>query len=446
MSKGDFLAGADLSGLPGEGLAVVGYSGGADSTALAHWLMGRIEPRRLVLAHVNHMLRGEEGDRDEAAAREFAGRHGLRFALLKADVGKLARERGMGLEECGRAVRYEFFRSLASGEQDRILTAHNADDNVETILLNLCRGASLQGLCGIPPQRGKILRPFLAVSRAEIEAYCGANGLSFVTDSTNFSEDFARNRVRAQIVPALKELNPRLIHSLCQTASLLREDQALLLEQARALLEQARAPFGLSARVLKSAPGPLCSRALKLYLEEEGCGRLEKKHLDAAAGILRRGGSFTLPGGASLRCAQEVLSLGWGEKPEGFCVPVGLGETPIPGGRRLFLEKKSFSGGEMGLKIHNLYFKNLLDYDIITGNLVARSRRPGDRFAPAGRNVTKTLKQLFQENRVPAKARGSAVLLECGGELAFCEGVGPARRFCVTEKTKTVLTVEIREC
>ena len=135
----ELLAGADISGLPQRGKVVVGFSGGADSTALAHWLLGRLGPERLVLAHVNHQLRGEESDRDEAAARAFAQRFGLDFALRRVDVAALARRRGLGLEECGRQVRYGFFQSLAPGEEDRILTAHNANDNAETVLMQIGR-------------------------------------------------------------------------------------------------------------------------------------------------------------------------------------------------------------------------------------------------------------------------------------------------------------------
>ncbi len=196
MPERPLLPGASLEGLPESGRLVVGYSGGADSTALAHWLMGQVPRERILLAHVNHMLRGAEADRDQAFAQAFAKSQGLAIQVLREDVAKLARDRGQGLEECGREVRYGFFHRLASGEQDRILTAHNADDNAETLLLNLCRGAALEGLCGIPRQRGKLLRPLLDVERKAVEAYCQAQGLAFVTDSSNFSDAFARNRVR----------------------------------------------------------------------------------------------------------------------------------------------------------------------------------------------------------------------------------------------------------
>lgn len=449
MSEAGLLARADLSGLPDRGAAVVGFSGGADSTALAHWLLQHIGKERIVLAHVNHMLRGEEADRDEAAAGQFAQRFGLRFAVFKADVGALARERGIGLEECGRQVRYGFFDSLAQGEDDRILTAHNADDNAETILLNLCRGASLQGLCGIPPQRGKVLRPLLSVERREIEAYCGENGLSYVTDSTNLSLDFSRNRVRHLILPVLRELNPDFVQTAARSSRVLYRQWGYLTAEAERLVERARRNGEeLDARVLRSAPHGLREEAVKLYLEEQGCKGLEAKHLEAAVRLVDRGGRTSLPGNRFAWCSQGVFSAGEEREAPAFSLPVKPGRTELPGGKVLILGLEKLSCAENGQKIHNLYFKNALDYDIMTGNLVARTRREGDRFAPAGRGVTKSLKGLFQENRVPAPKRGGMVLLETDGELVFCEGVGASQRFCVTERTKTALTVTIEtsEC
>lgn len=437
---------ADFSGLPEEGLVVVGFSGGPDSTALAHLLLEKIQRERILLAHVNHMLRGEEAQRDEAAAQAFAGRYGLRFAVLRKDIQAMAEQEGLGLEECGRRVRYDFFASLAPGENDRILTAHNGDDNVETILFNLCRGTSLRGLCGIPPRRGKILRPLLSVSREEIQAYCRANGLSFVTDSSNACEDFARNRIRRRVVPLLKDFNPRLVDSVAQTAGLLREDRAFLAGEEQALLAQAKTRYGLGVKTLLDAPLSLRSGAVKAYLESAGCENLEKVHVDLALGLLERGGGVSLPGGIYARCSQGVFFAGRKTETQGFSQPVVLGENLLPNGKKLVLKgmlrKKSL---EESPKIHNLLFKNSLDYDIITGTLVARSRREGDRFAPMGRKVTKSMKSLFQENRIPVGAREETVLLECGGRLVFCEGVGPAEGFGVTANTRRVLLVEIAE-
>ena len=160
---------------------------------------------------------------------------------------------------------------------------------------------------------------------------------------------------------------------------------------------------------------------------------------------LERGGETDLPGGVRARMAQGVLSLEGPEQPEPFSVDAALGSTLLPGGKELLLEVKTLPKGPDRPKIHNLLFKNALDYDIITGNLRARSRLPGDRFSPAGRRVSKSLKQLFQENKVPLSQRDRTVLLEADGRLAFREGVGPAEGFQVTDRTERALLVELRQ-
>ncbi len=444
MSEVFFSAG-DLSGLPETGLVVVGFSGGADSTALAHWLTTKISPERIILAHVNHLLRGKEAEQDEAAAGAFAQRLGLRFALLREDVKALAEKKGMGLEECGREVRYSFFYSLAKGESDRILTAHHAEDNAETMLLNLCRGTGLDGLCGIPKSRGKVLRPLLRASRNEIEAYCAFYQLSYVTDSSNFSEEYTRNKLRLEVLPVLRELNPRMSQAFSQAAELLKIDREFLERESGKLLEAVKGEYGLNAEALLEAEEALSMRAVKLWLEGLGCGRLEKKHLDAVKTCLKQGGAASLPGGVTVRRAQGTLSAFRKEKAEPFFLPVSLGETPLPGRKLLVLEIKELPFAENRQKIHNLLFKNALDYDIITANLIARSRREGDRFSPPGRKLSKNLKQVFQECGMPPEKRKAAVLLECDGRLVFCEGVGVSQEARVTEKTRRALFVTIRE-
>ena len=455
----DFFSAGDLTGLPEHGLVVVGFSGGADSTALAHWLMERIDSKRMVLAHLNHMLRGEEAERDEAAVRAFAGQMGLRLVVSRENVKALAEQRGMGLEECGRAVRYEFFQSLLTGENDRILTAHNADDNAETMLLNLCRGTGLSGLCGIPRERDNILRPLLGVTREEIEAYCAHNGLSFVTDSTNLTAAFARNKIRLEVLPVLKELNPRVIQSMSQTADLLKQDSQFLKSEGEKLLTAAKGEYGLSVKMLKEAGEALHRTVLRLWLRENGCTEPEKKHLDALLLCLEQGGAVSLPGNRIARCRQGVLSISENREAEPFSVTVELSEQSpfsakilLPGGMTLLLKEKSVPESEISeantQKIHNLLFQNALDYDIILANLAAqplivRTRREGDRFSPAGRKVTKSLKQVFQECGMPADRRESAVLLEAGGKLIFCEGAGAAQGFQVTGNTRRALFVTV---
>ena len=349
-----------LPELPDNGLLVVGFSGGADSTALAHWLMGRVQRERVLLAHVNHMLRGSEADRDQAAAEAFAREQGLKIEVLRVDVGKLARERGMGTEECGREVRYGFFHRLAPGDNDRILTAHNADDNAETMILNLCRGAGLEGLCGIPRQRGRVLRPLLGVSRKKIEEYCRENGLRYVTDSSNLTDGYTRNKLRHQVLPVLKGLNPRFIQAAAGTAELLVRDRDCLMGQAEALLEGARGLWGLETKALISEEKSVRSRAVKLFLERSGGVNLERKHIEEALEILERGGGADLPG-VRVSCAQGVLWAGDKAGCGPFEVPAKLGRNPIPGGKCVIISEKIPGKAENPGKIQNLLFKNELD-------------------------------------------------------------------------------------
>lgn len=442
---GGELRGASLKGIPETGRLVVGFSGGADSTALTHWLMNRVDRERIFLAHVNHLLRGEESERDQEFAQDFAARRGLAIQVLRVDVAALARARGQGMEECGREARYGFFARLVSGENDRILTAHNAQDNGETLLLNLCRGTGPDGLSGIPRSRGKILRPLLGADRREIEEYCRRNGLPYVTDSTNLEDVYCRNRIRHQVMPVLEEINPRSVQAMAQAAELLAADREYLRAQALRLLDSTRARWGLEREPLLRAHQSLRSRALKLYLEEAGCGRLEKKHLDLAQEILSRGGGADLPGGISVSCGQGVFWVGKRPLEESWEFLAKTGETPLPGGKILVLRKKILGKTENPEKIQNLLFKNPLDYAIMTGTLVVRNRRPGDRFAPAGRGVTKPLKQVFQELRIPEPLRGTVPLLVCGGEIAWIPGAGAGEGFQAARDPGNLWSVEVKE-
>lgn len=461
MSEAGKLSAARLDGLPKEGRLAVGFSGGADSTALAHWLARQVARERILLVHVNHLLRGEEARRDEDHARRFAREQGLAIRVERVDVAALAAARGQGLEECGRRERYRVLLGCAPGESDRVLTAHNADDNGETILLNLCRGAGTDGLRGVPRQRGKILRPLLDVPREEIEAYCREQGLSFVTDSSNLSDDYARNRVRHRLMPVLKELNPRFVQAAGRAAELLERDREYLWQQAEGLLVEARLPgsnipLGVEARPLGQAHVSVSSRALKLFLERGGCGPLEKKHLDLARQVLLEGGSARMPGGRELSCAQGLLWLGEPGPQEDYEFPLRLGENPLPGGICLVLGQKNRAETEKREKIQNLLFKNPVDCDILvhtapsrpegtgSGGLTVRSRRPGDRFAPAGRGLSKPLKQIFQELRVPAALRDRLPLVLWDGRIAWCPGAGPAEGFRAGEDAEEFWTVELK--
>ena len=195
----------------------VGVSGGADSVALLRFL-AQVSGQfgwRLTVCHVHHGLRGTEADRDEQFVRELAGQLGLPYAVRHIDAAALALENHLSVEEAGRDARYAFFAETA-GEGGRIATAHTLDDTIETVLMNLIRGTGLHGLCGIPRIRGNIVRPLLDVTRAEVEEYLALLGQPYCTDSTNLSDDYTRNRVRHDILPRLRELNPNFTGAMAR--------------------------------------------------------------------------------------------------------------------------------------------------------------------------------------------------------------------------------------
>ena len=438
---------ARYSMLPPGCAVVAGFSGGADSAALTHFLFTHREEYgiRVLAAHVNHGLR-ETADRDEEAARRFCAERGIPFFVRRADVAALARREGLCAEDCGRRVRYAFFRELAGDGNARIATAHTASDNAETMLMNLVRGAGTHGLSGIPPVRGAIVRPLLGLTRAETEAYCAHYRLPFVQDETNFEEDYARNRVRLGAVPVLRTLNPSLENAMLRAADLLREDDALLTAQAKEALGRARCGGGWDLAALRALPAPLLSRALMLAVAETGPSRLTRANVEAMMEAVLHGGGTVVAGGIQILAKGNTL---FAQRPDasisGFCVPVNPRGTLLPDGRTLRIRPLTEREAENPQKFYKFVFHNPGNYDTIQNNVVARTRRPGDSFRPAGRGLSKPLRKLFSEAKVPPLERDRRLVLEWkpDGELVWVEGLGASQAWSAGGRTAGVFLVEI---
>ena len=435
----------NLEKLPETGNVIIGFSGGADSAALVHFLSRNIEKERILCAHVNHMLRGDEADRDEAAAGDFCNQLGLRFVFLREDVRKSAQEKGMSEEEYGREVRYGFFASLVTSEQDRILTAHHADDQAETIIMRLAQGSGLAGLCGIPVERGNILRPLLQVSRQEIEEYCEENKLTYVTDSTNEADVYLRNKIRHRIVPEFKAINPRFSEAVTRMAESLTEDRDFIYESAQKLLKEADTGAGLRTDILKAVHKSVCKAALKIYFETHGEKRLAYEHICTAAEKLENGDRYEMPGKLYVVCSCGLLTVQrfstQRDKQKDWRISAQKGETLLPNGKKLRLTEKNIENFTLERKINKLLFNFSLDYDTITSAIIVRNRREGDRFSPAGRGVSKPFKQLCQEKKIPTGERDSLTILEAGNEIVFIEKIGAAEKHKITEKTKRIFKI-----
>lgn len=269
----------------------------------------------LSAAHFNHCLRGPAADRDEEFVRETCEQWGIPLTVGREDVAGYAKREGFSTEEAARDLRYAFLRR-AAGEAgcERIYTAHHADDNAETVLLNLIRGTGLAGLTGMDWEQGGICRPLLGVTREALEAYAGEWGVPHVEDETNTDRSAAaRNLLRLQVIPLLKELNPRAVEHICAAARRLREADRSLEEDAAARAAHAEIQEGrvtLSMDALEEAPAAVRPRMLLRLFDLLGVGRKDvgAVHLNAILD-LTTGGSLSLPHGVTARHCRRWLVL-----------------------------------------------------------------------------------------------------------------------------------------
>lgn len=233
---------------------IVGLSGGADSIVLLHLLL-KLE-FEVKACHINHLLRGEESERDQAFVEKVCKEWDVPLDIHRIDVKSLVNKH-MSIEQTARNARYEVFSSY---KNCKIATAHNTNDNAETILINLTRGTGSKGLCGIPIKRGSIIRPLLFVSRDEIEKYCSVNKIAFVTDSTNLEDDYTRNKIRKNVIPQFCEINPSFLSTINRMSRNLTEENLYLDNLAKELALKAKLADGYDVFVLKTADDVVIKR------------------------------------------------------------------------------------------------------------------------------------------------------------------------------------------
>lgn len=233
---------------------IVGLSGGADSIVLLHLLL-KLE-FEVKACHINHLLRGDESERDQAFVEKICRDWNVPLEIHRVDVNSLV-EKHKSIEQTARNVRYEIFSSY---KDCKIATAHNANDNAETILINLTRGTGSKGLCGIPIKRENIIRPLLFVSRSEIEEYCALNKIPFVTDSTNLEDDFTRNKIRKNVIPQFNEINPSFLSTINRMSRNLTEENIFLDNLANELAEKSKTAYGYDVLILKKADDVVIKR------------------------------------------------------------------------------------------------------------------------------------------------------------------------------------------
>jgi tRNA(Ile)-lysidine synthase len=463
---------ASLAGRAPDTPLLLGLSGGADSRLLLHLLAKEcIESGTpLHLCHVHHGIRGEGADRDEQFCRDLATEYGLPLYVTRVNVPALARESGESVEAVAREVRYRYFASLMEEHDIPLLvTAHNADDNLETMLMHLVRGCGLGGLGGISPVRPferladtALVRPLLACSKADILAACEELGLSFVTDSTNADTAYARNLVRAQVLPALANIHAHPEQQALRTAESLREDEQLLTSLSHDVLSRAAHDDTLDRSTLAATHPALAKRALRAWVQSHSGESLQACHLDALLLLCApeaTGKQIHLPGGVV--CAERDC-LRWLTEADRKPIPSDFRISLIPeqceyegDGFRVFVNTVSSDAHQTvtqnNKNVYKPFIRDILTFDTIVecqfwleqNRLFLRPRKEGDTLLLRG--VNRKLRKLQNEVGIPSVLRDRLPLL-CLGDTVLWAPFAGARDGVfapITKDTKNALSITI---
>ncbi len=425
---------------------LVALSGGADSVALLKALSLLRDEWNLTLtaAHVHHGIRGAEADADCLLAKTLCESLTVPFVVHYADIPALCRETGEGEEECGRRVRYEFFQSVEN--VDKIATAHTLNDSAETLLLHLIRGAGLQGLRGILPKRGNVIRPLIGCTRAQVEEFCREHSLVFAKDSTNDDTHYRRNFVRHNLLPLCEQLNPSFLESVnrCTTAN--QKDFDYLSLVGEQLLQEAETQHGYQIRVLNNAHPAVLQYALKHLFQQESLGNVSAVMRGSLEELLKKGeGKCSLTQGVTACVFQGLLTLETEESPPPAPISVEVTGTSFEyNGRRITLESNPLEKEELSQKVCNLLTYNGPDGDKIGKCLQLGTRLPGDCITLPHRRCTKSLKKLFNELKIPHHRRHRLLVLRDEQGVLWVEGIGCDARCAPTPQTKTQVTITIQ--
>lgn len=436
----DFI---EKNNMPVSGHSIIcALSGGADSVCMTYvlYLLKEKLDIRLEAVHVNHGLRGCESDGDERFCRDFCDNIGIKSTVIHCDVKKYTDEHHISAEEAARILRYKAFSGISEGKI--IATAHNANDNLETVILNLSRGSALKGLSGIPPVRDNIIRPLLCVSRNEIEEFLEKNGLKYVVDSTNLKDDYSRNRIRHNVIPQLGIINNSVVETSVHSLDVLREEEKFIENVVTNAYEKCYSDsslYGLKAYT------PLIRKRCIARLLSENSMPYSYDRLEEADNILLKKGKINISGDIFLISDGSVLKLcRIPPKNETGQISATLksGSNSIFDNRRLFakiIESKNFNFAE---NVNTNLATYYLDYDKIKGSVILRNRRFGDKIRLKGNDFTSSVKKLINA-KVPPESRETMHFLEDEEGLIFAEYLGIDGRVAPDGNTLRFLEISI---
>lgn len=400
---------------------LIGVSGGADSIALLEFFVSVKEKYDLdiCVAHIEHGIRGEDSINDAEFVENYCKKLGVKFYLKTIDAPNLAKKAKMGVEEYSRMARYDFFNTI---ECDKIATAHNLTDNIETLLFRLARGTGLKGACSIPAVRGKIIRPFIEVSSSEIRKWCNDNNIPYRVDCTNSDSAYSRNLIRLEILPLFEKLNANYQDNIDDFISDVNEDYAFIDNYVKSIYPKIVKDNEIDLPKLNELDLPIKKRILIMFFNENGYS-LNRIHLQSVIDI-------TLKSGKS-QIKENVFAISAKGK-------IRLAKFNDLNKKDKFVTKI--------LNIDEFKDKNIdfyCDCDKIVGNITIRARQAGDKIKPAGRNVSKTLKKLFNESAYPIEKRDENIVVCDDFGIVGVIGLCADERVKVDCNTAKILTIKL---
>lgn len=400
---------------------LIGVSGGADSIALLEFFVSVKEKYDLdiCVAHIEHGIRGEDSVNDAEFVENYCKKLGVNFYLKTIDAPNLAKKAKMGVEEYSRMARYDFFNTI---ECDKIATAHNLTDNIETLLFRLARGTGLKGACSIPAVRGKIIRPFIEVSSGEIRKWCNDNNIPYRVDCTNSDSAYSRNLIRLEILPLFEKLNANYQDNIENFISDVNEDYAFIDDYVKSIYPKIVKNNEIDLPKLNELDLSIKKRILIMFFDENGYS-LNRIHLQSVIDI-------TLKSGKS-QIKENVFAIS------------AKGKIRIA--KFNDLNKKDEFVTKI-LNIDEFKDKNIdfyCDCDKIVGNIIIRAKQAGDRIKPAGRNVSKTLKKLFNESAYPIEKRDKKIVVCDDFGIVGVIGLCADERVKVDSNTAKILTIKL---
>jgi len=421
---------------------IAAVSGGSDSMCMLFLMekLCREHNINLVCAHFNHQLRGEDSDADEKYVSDYCEKNGIEFVCGSANVKEYANNNSISIELAAREKRYSFLFALASKyESAKIATAHTKNDNAETVIFNICRGASIKGLCGIPPVRDNIIRPIIELSREDTENCCRENGIDFVTDKTNFETDYSRNNIRLNIIPRLTDINSSAVDNIFRMSELLRYDSTFIDDKALECYKIVKSSNSLSIPLLNSQEDAILSRIVLLFLKDNYNGEYDNKLISDAVSLIKNGHT-----GSKTQISGDLFFIVNYDKFEISRVtdtPNELFSIDIPD-EGVY----SFNGKEYEIKYSDKMANKLysIDAEKLAFPFILNTAKQGDLYyiPNVGR---KPVNRLFTDRKIPKSDRPFLPVLRKESEIVWIEKIGASQNYKTDKKTKKYIIITPKE-